>query len=160
MGGRVAWNVVRQSSGRAHGAGAIGPGDRGSRIFFLALNTGNRNSHLHEVCPRVFCLVLLLVSCAGCVNPPPGLPNLPGGPGNTTTVPTGVSTSALGTPDTPGMTATTGTAVVTTLPAPSTTPGAEPPSTVLPLILIGIVGVVALVGIGWMMTRRTAPADD
>ena len=78
----------------------------------------------------------------------------------TTTAPTGVSTSAPGTPDTPEVTAT-GTAVVTTtVPVPSTTPGAEPPSTTLPLVLIGIVGLVAIIGVGWMMRRRTAPADD
>ena len=35
---------------------------------------------------------------------------------------------------------------------------AEPPSTTLPLILIGIVAVVAIVGIGWWMSR-TSPAN-
>lgn len=158
------------------------------------------------------CLVLLLLlSFAGCVNPPSGPSDLPGGPRNTTvvspgesttvttgefttapvttattamattvatpvttgepttaaattvttTAPTGVSTSAPRTPDTPGVTATTGTAVVTTiLSAPSTTSGAEiPPTTTLPLVLIGIVGVAAIIGIGWMLTRK-APAND
>ena len=74
-----------------------------------------------------------------------------------TTALTGESTNAPGTPDTPGVAATTSTAAVTTT-VPAPTPGAESPSTTLPLILIGIVAVVAIVGIGWWMSR-SSPAN-